>query len=138
MRRANPRGGTIVQRAARHTRRLVRRGIPYGTPYNPAAPDTTERGLLGNFVCANLGAQFEALSCDWINLGLQDPLITGSNDPLLGANQADTSWFHLSLPSGATVRLHGFPRFVRVRGGAYTFLPGIPAIRYLASLGGGA
>jgi hypothetical protein len=134
MRRTNPRGGTIVQRAARHTRRLVRRSIPYGPAYDPARPDTIQRGLLGNFICANLGAQFEALVCDWLNLGLQDPRITGSNDPLLGANATDTSWFQIPLRSGAKIRLHGFPRFVRVRGGAYTFLPGIPAIRYLASL----
>lgn len=135
VRRCNPRGGTIVQRAARHTRRLVRRGIPYGPAYDPAHPDDEERGLLGNFICANLGAQFEALSCDWLNLGLQDPRITGSNDPLLGANLAATSWLDIPLPSGKFIRLRGLPRFVQTRGGAYTFLPGIPAIRYLASLG---
>ena len=134
-RRANPRGGTIVQRAARHTRRLVRRGIPYGPPYDPARPDSEERGLLGSFICANLGAQYEALSCDWLNLGLQDPRITGSADPLLGVNFAETSWLLIPLPSGKTIRLRGFPRFVQTRGGAYTFLPGIPAIRYLAALG---
>lgn len=135
IRRSNPRGGTIVQRAARHTRRLVRRGIPYGPAYDPAHPDTEERGLLGNFLCANLAAQFEALSCDWLNLGLQDPRITGSSDPLLGANLPDTSWHDIPLTSGKTIRLLGLPRFVRTRGGAYTFLPGIAAIRYLASLG---
>lgn len=141
IRRCNPRGGTIVQRAARHTRRLVRRGVPYGPAYDPTRPDTEERGLLGNFIGANLAAHFEALSCDWLNLGLQDPRITGSNDPLLGANQADTSWFDIQLsamdthaPSKMTIRLHGLPRFVRTRGGAYTFLPGIPAIRYIAEL----
>lgn len=134
-RRSNPRGCTIVQRGARHTRRLVRRGIPYGPAYDPDKPDELERGLLGNFIGANLGAQFEALSCDWLNLGLQDPRITGSNDPLLGANAADTSWFDIPLTSGKTIRLRGLPLFVRTRGGAYTFLPGIPAIRYLAGLG---
>lgn len=136
VRRCNPRGGTIVQRAARHTRRLVRRGIPYGPAYDPANPDEEERGLLGNFIGANLGAHFEALSCDWLNLGLQDPRITGSNDPLLGANIVETSWHDIPLESGKTIRLHGLPRFVRTRGGAYTFLPGIPAIRYIAGLGG--
>lgn len=132
IRRSNPRGGTIVQRAARHTRRLIRRGIPYGPPSDAA--DDAERGLLGNFIGANLGAQFEALSCDWINLGLQDPRITGTNDPLLGANRPETSRLDIPLASGKTIRLYGIPRFVRTRGGAYTFLPGIPAIRYLASL----
>lgn len=134
IRRCNPREGSIVQRAARHTRRLVRRGTPYGGPFDRDNPDTQERGLLGNFICASLGGQFEALMCDWVNLGLQDPQITGSNDPLLGANQPETSWFVIPLNAGGSIKLHGFPRFVTARGGAYTFLPGIPAIRYLASL----
>ena len=134
-RRSNPRGATIVQRGANHSRRLVRRGMPYGPAYDPAHPDDgIERGLLGNFLGANLGAQFEALSCDWLNLGLQDPRITGSNDPLLGANDPRTSWFDIPLRSGSIIRLEGLPRFVQTRGGAYTFLPSMAAIQYLATL----
>ncbi|MGL6044375.1 MAG: hypothetical protein ACRC1J_10660, partial [Sandaracinobacteroides sp.] len=136
MRRSNPRGGSIVQRAANHTRRIVRRGVPYGPAHVRGRPDTDERGLLGVFLCANLGAQYEALSCDWLNLGLHDPRITGSNDPLLGANLPETSRLDIPLKSGNSITLRGFPRFVRTRGGAYTFLPGIPAIGYLASLAG--
>jgi Dyp-type peroxidase family len=134
-RRANPRSAKIAQRMANHTRRLVRRGIPYGPRFDPAHPDGAERGLLGNFVCADLSAQFEAIQYDWINLGLQDPRITGSNDPLLGANQQDASWFDI-VTAGGTVRLHGFPRFVRTRGGAYTFLPSISALRWMGTMGG--
>jgi deferrochelatase/peroxidase EfeB len=136
IRRSNPRGGQIVQRVANHSRRLVRRGMPYGPAYDRANPDAQERGLLGNFIGANLGAQFEAMSCDWLNLGLQDPRITGSNDPLLGANDPTTSWFDIPLKSGETVRLRGLPRFVTTRGGAYTFLPSLTAIRFLGSLAG--
>jgi hypothetical protein len=73
------------------------------------------------------------MSCDWLNLGLQDPRITGSNDPIVGANEPETSWFDLPLKSGV-IRLPGLPRFVLTRGGAYTFLPSIPAIRFLGSL----
>jgi hypothetical protein len=79
----------------RSARRLVRRGTPYGPAYDPAKRDRDkpepERGLLGNFIGASLGAQFEAMSCDWLNLGLQDPRITGSNDPIVGANDPSTS-----------------------------------------------
>jgi deferrochelatase/peroxidase EfeB len=131
-RRANPRGGTIVQRAARHTRRIVRRGFPYGDAWDPGKPDGQPRGLLGSFLCANLGAQFEAVMCEWVNLGLQDPRITGMNDPLLGANE--DGWFDIPLPSGGQIRLLGLPRLITTRGGAYTFLPGIPALRHIASL----
>ena len=136
IRRCNPRGGQIVQRVANNSRRLVRRGMPYGPVYDPAAPDQdeVERGLLGNFIGASLGAQFEAMACDWLNLGLQDPRITGSDDPILGANDPETSWFDLPLKSGDTIKLRGLPRFVWTRGGAYTFLPSLSAIRYLGSL----
>ncbi len=134
IRRSNPRGGQIVQRISNYTRRLVRRGKVYGPDYDRSRPDKHERGLLGNFIGASIAAQFEAVMCDWINLGLQDPNITGSNDPLTGANIAETSWFDLSLPNQQSFRLRGFPRFVITRGGAYTFLPSLPAIRYLGNL----
>ncbi len=136
MRRTNPRGGPIVQRVANYTRRLVRRGMSYGPNFDPAMPDSRERGLLGNFIGANLGAQFEAVMCDWLNLGLHDPDVTGSNDPLLGANTPETSWFDLALRNGDAIRIRGLPRFVTTRGGAYTFLPSLPAIRYLSRLTG--
>ena len=136
IRRCNPRGGQIVQRIANNSRRLVRRGVPYGPPFDPAKPrdgDEPERGLLGNFIGASLGAQFEAMSCDWLNLGLQDPRITGSNDPISGTNDPGTSWFDLPLKSGGTIRLRGLPEFVSTRGGAYTFLPSLKAIHYLGT-----
>ncbi|GLR92014.1 hypothetical protein [Bradyrhizobium iriomotense] len=139
IRRCNPRGGQIVQRVANNSRRLVRRGVPYGPLYvrtQPRDPGKAEpeRGLLGNFIGASLGAQFEAMSCDWLNLGLQDPRITESNDPITGSNDPSASWFDLPLKSGNTIRLRGLPRFVSTRGGAYTFLPSLSAIRFLGSL----
>jgi len=137
MRRVNPRGGHIVQRVANYSRRLVRRGMSYGPDFDPKNRDDAERGLLGNFIGANYGAQFEAVMCDWLNLGLHDPDITGSNDPLIGANVKETSWFDLTLKcTDERIRLQGFPRFVTARGGAYTFLPSLPAIRYLSQLTG--
>lgn len=145
IRRSHPRGSRIVQRTANYTRRLMRRGLSYADEFNPAhprtdfdpvAPSTQERGLLGNFICASLGAQFEAVMYDWVNLGLQHPDITGSNDPLIGANDPATSWFDVLLRNGGTYRLRGFPRFVTTRGGAYLFLPSVPAIAWLAKLPG--
>lgn len=134
VRRCNPRGGPIVQRIANYTRRLVRRGMPYEITPDPAHPDRKERGLLGNFIGASIGGQFEAVMCDWLNLGLQDPDVTGSNDPLIGANSPESSWFDLRLADGSAIRLRGLPRFVITRGGAYAFLPSLPAIRWLSEL----
>jgi deferrochelatase/peroxidase EfeB len=140
IRRNNPRGGEIVQRIANFSRKLTRRGMIYGDAFNPKEPDKKERGLLGNFIGASLGAQFEAIMCDWLNLGLNSPDITGSNDPLLGANTPLTSWFDMYLwekgdaPVIKTHRIYGLPRFVTTRGGAYTFLPTVTGIKYLSVL----
>lgn len=75
IRRTNPRGSHIVQRAANRTRGVIRRGIPYGPVWDrdDSASRHTPRGLLGNFICASLVAQFEAMQHDWVNLGFQDP-----------------------------------------------------------------
>lgn len=134
IRRTNPRDGAVVQRGSNLTRQMVRRGMPYGPDFDAEKPDNEERGLLGNFIGANLGAQFEAVMCDWLNLGLLHPDITGLNDPLIGANTPETSAFDLLLLDGTSYRLRGFPRFVQTRGGAYTFLPSLPAIEYLSQL----
>ncbi len=127
VRRNNPRGAKIVQRYASHTRRIIRRGMPYGPFDGPG-----ERGLLGNFIGASLSAQFEALQNDWMNLGLQDPRITGTNDPVLGANEPSTS-VHAIPVGDDVIELRGFPRFVTTRGGAYTFIPSISALEHITS-----
>jgi len=136
LRRSNPRDAKTVQRNTNHARRIIRRGIPYGPQYNPEKPVKAERGLLGSFMCASLTGQFEALLYDWTNLGLQDPRITGSNDPILGNN--DPLFSRMSFPVGdEVVTFRGFPHFVHTKGGAYLFQPSISAIRHLASLSGG-
>ena len=65
--------------------------MPYRTAYDPADARTR---LLGNFIGANLGAQFEAMVPDWLNLGKMRGS-PESNDPLLGTNDPATSWFDL-------------------------------------------
>jgi deferrochelatase/peroxidase EfeB len=132
MRRCNPRDARIVQRSTNHTRRIVRRGMPYGPAFDPRDPTPGERGLLGAFICASLIMQFESIQYDWMNLGLLDPRITGTNDPIVGNNDRDFSSFSLPI-ADATVHLRGFPRFVVTRGGAYLFLPSLNALRYLGN-----
>jgi deferrochelatase/peroxidase EfeB len=134
IRRCNPRSSRIVQRGSGGTRRLIRRGIPYGRPFDPADPDDAPRGLLANFVCGSLEAQFEAMQYDWLNLGLQDPGISGTNDALTGANDPANSYFEIPMDGAPSIVLRGFPRFVTTRGGAYTFLPSPSALRWIGSL----
>jgi deferrochelatase/peroxidase EfeB len=137
IRRCNPRSSRIVQRGSGDARRLVRRGIPYGPAFDPAHPDDAPRGLLANFICASIEAQFEAIQFDWLNLGLQDPRLSGSNDALTGANDPATSYFEIPVDEAPSIMLRGIPRFVNTRGGAYTFLPSPSALRWIASLSAG-
>jgi len=133
IRRGNPRSSRIVQRSANHTRPIVRRGVPYGPKYDPATGDDGERrGLLGSFLCADLAAQYEAVMYDWINLGLQDPRVTGTNDVIIGANHERTSSFEIPLGEGRTLTLRGFGRFTHTVGAVYLFCPSMTALRYLA------
>ena len=62
-----------------------------------------------------------------------DPLV-GSREPIPGCPV--TSTFSLPQASGLRRRITGLPQFVTVRGGAYFFLPGLRALRYLTGFGG--
>jgi hypothetical protein len=53
-------------------------------------------------------------------------------DPLSSANPGDGMMTIQAKP--VRERLHGLPRFVTVRGGAYFFLPSIRAIKFLARI----
>jgi Dyp-type peroxidase family len=147
IRRANPRDsldpapGTERSLIVNRLHRLLRRGRKYG-PLLPLADVLSpgidpswrdqDRGL--HFLClgANLARQFEFIQQTWINnprfAGLAD-----SPDPLLGAAVDGRRTFSVpALP--IRTRYRDLPRFVSVRGGAYFFLPGIRALRYLANL----
>ena len=134
IRRANPRRSHLVQRPANRSRRLVRRGIPFGPWLEPGqAGGIRERGLLGYFLCASLSSQFEAMQYDWVHLGLHDPRVTGTNDPITGTNDPGTSAFTFALPDGRRHTVRGFGSFVETMGGAYLFLPSLDGLRWIAS-----
>ena len=145
IRRAHPRDsldpdpGSQGSIAIDKRHRLLRRGRKYGSAIRPealleagaAAVGDEERGL--HFIClsANIARQFEFIQHTWINNPKFDGLYDDV-DPLVGAPK----------PAVFTIqaepvrrRVLGLPRFVSVRGGAYFFLPGIRALRYLASDG---
>src|SRR6185295_6745986 len=64
IRRNNPRNEAIVGAGSPH-HRIVRRGMPYWPPYDPAHPDAEPRGLIGYFINASLTNQFEFLTSQW-------------------------------------------------------------------------
>lgn len=120
--------------------RIVRRGREYGTQLKPeealtpAGGTDPESGL--HFIClnANICRQFEFLQNAWLN-STKFSGLTGESDPLLG-NRVPitgcpvTSDFNLQNSGGVRRRVSGMPQFIKVRGGAYFFLPGIKALHY--------
>jgi deferrochelatase/peroxidase EfeB len=124
--------------------RLLRRGREYGgallTPGQAIAdgPDTAEQGL--HFICvvANISRQFEFVQNSWLSNTKFDAL-TEESDPLIGNREPVTgcpvtNTFSIPKENGVPDRFLNVPQFVTVRGGAYFFLPGLSAIRFLAAL----
>lgn len=133
VRRMYPRGQRVAGNGG-HSHRIVRRGIPYGPPYDPAHPDDGQaRGLLGLFIGVSLRDQFEFLMTEWANDGRFTGGLGDTKDPLLGATAEGEGSFSIPRPEGPVV-LEGFSRFISTRGGSYCFLPSISGIRYLANL----
>jgi Dyp-type peroxidase family len=134
IRRANPRDALdpdagpeqSLQSVNRH--RLLRRGRAYGDQSGPG-----ERGI--HFIClnANIARQFEFVQHTWLNspkfAGLYD-----DTDPLVATHQGETGRIFTVQARPLRQRVTGLPAFVTVRGGAYFFLPGIRALRFLAGL----
>jgi deferrochelatase/peroxidase EfeB len=132
IRRMYPRNSRVAGSGG-HLHRIVRRGLTYGPAYDPGHPhDGIERGLLGMFIGVSLRDQFEFLMAEWANDGLFAPGLGGARDPVIGANDAGPGTFTVPGAAGRTV-LSGLPRLVTTRGGAYCFLPSLPALRYLAA-----
>lgn len=133
IRRMYPRGQRVAGNGS-HLHRIVRRGVPYGPPYDPANPhDGQARGLLGLFIGVSLRDQFEFLMSEWANSGRFTAWLGDTKDPLLGATGEGEGRFAIPRREGAVV-IDGFSRFITTRGGAYVFLPSISGIRYLANL----
>jgi len=137
VRRANPRDGLGEDGASSLERmrslRLLRRGRLYGPRFDPSAPTNEPRGLFFLALCSNLAGQFEFVQESL----LENPKLHGlhaERDPLVGRPEqahGDPSE-HLSIQAEPYAHRIGIQRFVRVRGGAYLFLPGLKALGYLA------
>jgi len=129
IRRMNPRSSPVMG-GANLKRRIIRRGMPFGTPH--VLNDGKERGLLGVFICVSLKDQFEFLMSKWTNDGAFGGMsVRGTRDPIHGDNGVGQGEFRFPTRNGI-VRLTGLSRFVTCRGAAYCFLPSVTGIRYLA------
>jgi Dyp-type peroxidase family len=131
IRRLNPRDTAAnIQR-----RRMIRRGATYGPPLpEGATEDGVERGIAAFVICASLVRQFEFAQNVWIN----DPTfheLGNEHDPIIGTQNGT---FDFTIPKRPIrKRINGLPAFTTVKGGAYFFVPGLNALKYLAALGEG-
>lgn len=134
IRRMNPRNSMVAGNSGlKH--RIVRRGLPYGPPYDPAdSGDGIERGLLGLFIGVSLKDQFEFLMSDWSNKGSFAPGLRDTRDPIIGDNSMPGATFLIPIEGQKhPIELTGLSSFVTCRGAAYCFLPSATAIRYISS-----
>jgi Dyp-type peroxidase family len=128
IRRMNPRDtATNMKR-----RKMIRRGGTYGPPLPEGAPeDGKERGIAAFIGCASLVRQFEFAMNVWAN----DPNfheLSNERDPFVGTQDGT---YDMTIPKRPIrKKITALPAFTTVRGGAYFFLPGIKALRYLTAL----
>jgi Dyp-type peroxidase family len=125
-------------------RRLLRRGIPYGTELAPGQVDRDpDRGLLFLAYQADAERQFDTLWLSWLNGAASSP--TGSapgRDPLVGQEAQDVS-LPSALVAGAqppgtrtlSYPMHGgqdmritLAQFVEASDGGYFFAPSLKAV----------
>ena len=136
-RKADPPGpGASVDR-----RRIIRRGIPFGLPFDPAQGRgfgvDAPRGLVFVAFMASIEEQFEFLQAAWANfakfpeiVAKQDAAEADGADPIIGRD-----------PTGSPVQLRHdgeqvglvLRRFVRTEGALYAFASSLPALTALAA-----
>ena len=130
IRRANPRTARVA--GQRHSRRLLRRGMPVQWREN----NVDKVGLMGLFLCANIEQQFEFIQRQWLQGDLAASGIRGTTDPIAAVRSTDTE-FHFLEPNLddsnlPPVRLTAkIPPLVKTRGCVYLFFPGLAALKAL-------
>ena len=158
IRRSNPRnadlppGWPVRSRACGAHAGLRRRGAaprpgrldPLPSPAAPRAASTAARrgeetGL--HFIClgANIARQFEFVQNAWlIGHALRRPAqrerSAARQPPADAGRQPHRRLLDAASARAPTAASAGLPQFVTVQGGAYFFLPGIRALRYLSKV----
>jgi len=129
MRRMNPRDTA----ASMNRHRMIRRGATYGGHLPEGMPDDgTERGIAAFVICASLIRQYEFAQNVWVN-DRNFHKLGNERDPIIGAQDGTLEY---KIPKRPIRRkIVGLPAFTTVRGGAYFFLPGLKALRWLAAAG---
>jgi Dyp-type peroxidase family len=130
IRRSNPRDALGFDGLLSFRHRIIRRGMPYGPPLDPAATedDHVDRGLV--FVCfnASISRQFEGIQAQWLNDG--NVFHLGHDSDFLMGDPHGTG--KMTVEGDPPFLLGPQGPFVTTRGGAYLFVPGMGALEALA------
>ena len=133
LRRMNPRDSMGFGSDLTRIRRILRRGLPYGTWADENAPvDDSERGIVFMALNASITRQFEFVQQQWVNYG-NDFGLGEERDPVIGVGDAGT----FTIPGDTSKGEEPFfckdiPSFVECAGGDYFFIPSITTIRMIS------
>jgi Dyp-type peroxidase family len=142
IRKVNPREDEVFRDRGR---KMLRRGIPFGPPFDRSHPDDQERGMVFNSYVASIEDQFEAVQRSWAgNAGFPssylakygkitaEPPRWDGFDPVLGPNPAEAAE---RLPADVVSKIPklAYGGFVTTTGAVYAFAPSRPALRQLAN-----
>lgn len=153
IRRANPRDVLAVEDRSHaasilmvRKHQMIRRGRAFGRPVSETMdpreilaargkPDGERRGL--HFIClvGNISRQFEFVQRAWIHSANFDSLFK-DGDPIAAARRPpghENPNDEITCPAEPVRRKYKqMPQFTRLVGGAYFFLPGIAALRFIS------
>lgn len=146
LRRANPRSALQFDTkdafdtpaALSNRRRVLRRGLPYGSS-DPANPrDDGDHGIVIMLLNASISRQFEFVQQQWFNYG-NDFKAANDQDPILGNHDPNgdgkKNGRMVIEGDAATGRppffCSGMPMMVETRGGDYYFIPSVTCLRMI-------
>lgn len=141
IRKVNPRENVVFRDRAR---KMLRRGVPFGPPFDRRNPDRQERGIIFNSYLAGIEDQFEFIQRSWANNPgfpasslaqygrvSADPARVDGLDPVLG-DSPDAAAQRLPAAVVDKIPKAAYGGFVTTTGAVYAFAPSLPALRRLA------
>jgi Dyp-type peroxidase family len=131
IRKVYPRDQEVPGEPTAERRRIIRRGIPFGLPFDPALGrgygTDAERGLVFAAFMASIENKFEFLQQQWVN-DIGFPEAADGVDPVIGTGGAVTL-----KHDGAADATLTFAQFVTTEGAIYAFAPSLTTLAALAT-----